>query len=97
MIEVCEAMSFVETEKFYVFYIFICPFIVVSKFDSQMAFSNFLIPQVSSRFHLPIKKNYIFFAADTNFKVVGPQTTLKSEKKKNNRAIAKILKFKPRI
>ena len=55
---------------------------MVSKFDSQMAFSNFLISQVSSRFHLPIKKNYIFFAGDTNFKVMEQQTTSKSDKKR---------------
>ena len=62
---------------------------MVSKFDSQMAFSDFPISQVSSRFHLPTKKNYIFFAGDTNFKVVRPEINQKSEKKKNKNTIAK--------
>ena len=77
LIEVSEAMSSVETEKFcfLYFHLPIHTYPMVSKFDSQMAFSNFLISQISLWFHLAIKKNYVFFAGDTNFKVVWPQTT----------------------
>ena len=89
MIEICEAMSSVETEKlcFLYFHLPIDTYPIVSKFDSQMALSNFLISQVSSRFHLPIKK-LLYFTGGTNFKVVGLQTT-KKVIKKNNSTIAK--------
>ena len=89
MIDICEAMSSVETEKlcFLYFHLPIDTYPIVSKFDSQMALSNFLISQVSSRFHLPIKK-LLYFTGGTNFKVVGLRTT-KKVIKKNNSTIAK--------
>ena len=89
MIEICEAMSSVETEKlcFLYFHLPIDTYPIVSKFDSQMALSNFLVSQVSSRFHLSIKK-LLYFTGGTNFKVVGLQTT-KKVIKKNNSTIAK--------